>query len=428
MKTRNSVTAVLLCLAAASGLFAAPEKQLLQSGVPVVLNADQSSGIIAVSVFINAGSAFETEADNGISGLAFSMLTRGTKARNAEKFAEEAEALGIGLSASAGDDYSTISLICTKKNITQGLELLADALLNPIFPEEELAKVKQVTLARIKALEDDSFSFALKNYRNLLFKGDSYRFDSLGSSQNVSKIAAAQLASYHAEYFTAGNILISVSGDFNTKTMLGDLNSRLKTIRAGSRVVFPSSVYSGLSAEGKLKTEKNQSVVLVGFICPKVADRDYAALRVLNSALGGGMSSKLFRDLREKEGLAYSIGTFYPSRRKASGFTFYAGTRKENIEKVKQGMLEASVRSGSAGYFTREEFENARNYLIGQYRLDHQRNSKKAWYLGWYETTGTGFEYDLKVIEELKAVQPEDLAAAGKKYFVNPVVFVLESN
>ena len=420
----------LMVFAVSVGLFAAPERVLLKNGVPVVLNTDQSSELVAINVFINAGSAYENDADNGTAGLAFSMLTRGTKLRSAEKFAEETESLGVVLGASAGDDHSTVSMTATKKNFASGLELLADAFLNPVFAEEELSKVKQVALARIKSLEDDSFSYAMKGYRELLFKDDSYRFDTLGSAENVNKISAADLAAFHAKNLTAGNILISVSGDFIKEDMLETLNFRFKALKEGGRAVFPArETVVNSPNEGKQKTEKNQSVVLVGFICPKIAEKDYAALKVLNSVLGGGMSSKLFRDLREKEGLAYSIGSFYPSRRKASGFTFYAGTRKDNIEKVKKGMLDAAALAGTEGYISAEEFENARNYLVGQFRLDHQRNASKAWYLGWYENTGIGFEYDEKILEELKAVKLADLTAAAKKYFTaNSVTFVLESN
>ena len=417
------VLAALFSLAAA-----AAQSFSLSNGLKVVLNPDKSSGIIALQVFVRAGSAWETPADSGTASLAVSMMTRGTRTRTAEELAAAAEALGVSISAVSGEDHSIISLVCTEKTFPEASAILFDMLLNPVFPESELSKLKKVAVSKLKAEKDDNFAYSLQRLKSQMFPGDSYALDPLGTEENISAATSAGMVDFYAKNFKAGNICAGVSGSFDKDEMLSSLEKGLSGIPSGGETrKLQSTIGAGAAACGSDKMKKNQAVVMTGFYAPELASADYAALKVLSSVLGGGMSSKLFSSLREKEGLAYSIGTIYPSRAKTCAFIFYAGTRKENIERIKQGILDAAASAGKPGYITEKELEDAKNLLVGQFRLEHQTNEERARYLGWFELGGAGFGYDAAYPETVKAVTLGEVIKAAAKYLVQPKTFVLDN-
>ncbi len=407
---------------------AAAESITLSNGLKVILNPDRSAGIIALAVFVRAGSAYETPADSGTANLAFAMITRGTKTRSAEELAAATEALGVSIAASSGEDHSVISMVSTEKTFAEGSAVLFDMLLNPVFPEAELSKIKKVAISGLKAEKDDNFSYTLKRLKALMFKGDSYALDPLGTEENIAGVTSSVLSAFYSRNFTAGRICLSVSGSFDKGAMTALLEKSLSVIPAGGQFVKPQSAASAEAESfASEKMKKNQAVVMTGFFAPEFASADYPALKLLSSVLGGGMSSKLFSTLREKEGLAYSIGTIYPSRAKTCAFIFYAGTRKENIERIKQGFLDTAVNAGKPGYITEKELADAKNLLVGQFRLDHQTNADRARYLGWFELSGPGFGYDAAYPEAVKAVTLEEVSKAAVKYLVQPKTFVLDN-
>ncbi len=400
----------------------------LSNGLKVVFNPDKSSGIIALQVFVRAGSAWETPADSGTASLAVRMITRGTKTHTAEELAAASEGLGVSISAASGEDHSIISLVCTDKTFTEASAILFDMLINPTFPEAELSKLKKVAISKLKAEKDDNFAYTLQRLKSQMFKGDSYGLNPLGTEENISAATSARMVDFYAKNFKAGNICVSVSGSFDKDNMLSSLEKGLSGLPSGGGALKLQSTIEAVTENyGSDKMKKNQAVVMTGFYAPELASADYAALKVLSSVLGGGMSSKLFSSLREKEGLAYSIGTIYPSRAKACAFIFYAGTRKENIERIKQGILDAAASAGKPGYITAKELEDAKNLLVGQFRLDHQTNEDRARYLGWFELNGAGFGYDASYPENVKAVTLEEVTKAAVKYLVQPKTFVLDN-
>ncbi len=416
------LTALLSLSAAAAQAFA------LSNGLKVVLNPDRSGGIIALQVFVRAGSAWETPADSGTATLAVRMITRGTRSRTAEELAASAEALGASISAASGEDHSIISLVCTEKTFPEASAILFDMLLNPVFPEPELSKLRKVVLSKLKAQKDDNFAYTLQRLKSRMFPGDSYALDPLGTEENISAATSSRMLDFYAKNFKAGNMCVSVSGSFDRDEMLSSLEKGLSGIPAGAGAgKLQSTIEAGSEKYGSEKMKKNQAVVMTGFYAPELASGDYPAMKVLSSVLGGGMSSKLFSSLREKEGLAYSIGTIYPSRAKTCAFIFYAGTRKENIERIKQGILDAAASAAKPGYVTEKELEDAKNLLVGQFRLEHQTNEARARYLGWFELAGAGFGYDASYPEAVKAVTLEEVSKAAAKYLVQPKTFVLDN-
>ena len=411
-------------------LFGLPEKTALKNGITVILNKDTSSQIIAVSIFIKNGSSFETEENNGVTNLAFELLLKGTSMRSAAQFAEEIETLGASLDTAGGEDHSTVSLVSVQRYFPKALDLMADALLNPAFEQAELNKVKKDVTALLKSREDRSFDFTYRKFREAFYAGHCYRFDKLGTTDTLPKIKREDVAGVYKAGLKAGRIVIAVSGNYFTDIM--DMLERrfggISAVEDGTLVQGSTVFKLEKDLERAVKKDKAQSMLILGYPAPSIKSPDFPAIKVLSSAIGGGMSSKLFNDLREKQGLAYEIGSFSPTKIFDSHFVFYAGTRKENIEKLKAGLFlqVEKIKAGKA--LEEQDILDAKNYIIGNFYLDKQTNSKKAWYLGWYESMGKGYGYIDGYAGDISGVTLDEINKAANKYFDKYVLALMESN
>jgi len=410
-------------------LFGAPEKKVLANGITVILNKDITTPIIAFTIFVKNGSSFESKENNGVSNLAFELLMKGTTTKDAAKFAEEVEALGASLDSSGGDDFSTISLVSVKKHFAGALQLMAEAVLTPAFNKEELEKVRKETLAVLKSREDRNFEFTYRKFKEVFYAGHCYRLDTLGTPDSLKALSEEHLRKAYFSGLTASRLVFAVSGDL-PDDLLASLESKFGGVEnkdTGLLKQGNTEFSLGKNGETVFKSDKAQSMLFLGYPAPPVSSPDFSAIKVLSSAIGGGMSSKVFNELREKQGLAYEIGAFSPTKLYDSHFVFYAGTRKENIEKLKAGLFAQveKIKAGSA--LNEEDVTAAKNYIIGNFYLDKQTNARKAWYLGWYEIMGKGFSYIDGYAEDISKVTKADIDRAAGKYFNNRVLAVMES-
>jgi predicted Zn-dependent peptidase len=401
-------------------------KEKLENGITLILNEERVFPIIAITVFFKTGSLYETEKNNGITNLTFELLLKGTKNFNSDKFAEEIESIGALIDVDTTSDYTTVSLVCIKKYINKALELLVDAIKNPSFSEDEIDKQKKVIISNIESRDDNVFEFALKNFKELMYEGHPYRFDSLGEVTSILNIKRQDIVDYYKKCLSADKIVISVSGDFLKEDII-ILKKKFEDINFSNdnTSLNINDIKLNSNKEKVIIKEKKQSIILLGFLAPSILDKDYPAFKVLNAIMGSGMSSKLFNNLREKEGLAYEIGSFFPSRINKSSFVFYAGTRKENIDKAKEGILN-EIKKGIE--ITEDDLQKAKNYIIGNFYLDHQTNIRKSWYYGWYELLGKGYEYDKEYIEDVKKVRVSDINRIINEYFKNYALLVVENS
>jgi zinc protease len=175
--------------------------------------------------------------------------------------------------------------------------------------------------------------------------------------------------------------------------------------------------------------DTQQSIVMLGYLTPAVNPQaldltDYTALKLLNTYLGNGLSSRLFVELREKRGLAYEVSAFYPTRLDTSQFVVYMGTAPENTAIALAG-LHTEVERLRSTPLTPEELESAQNKILGQYALGKQTNSQLAQIFGWYEILGLGVEFDIRFQQEVSKVTIASAQAAADRYFIQPYVSLL---
>ena len=172
--------------------------------------------------------------------------------------------------------------------------------------------------------------------------------------------------------------------------------------------------------------ETQQAIVMLGYLAGSVQDADHMPLKLLNTYLGNGLSSRLFVELREKRGLAYEVSAFYPTRADWSHFVVYMGTAPENTAVALEGLKHEVDRLRSTP-LTPEELQAAKNKLLGQYALGKQTNAQIAQIFGWYETLGLGIDFDQQFQQKIADVTAEMAQAAADRYFTEPYVSLVGS-
>ncbi|MBK3332170.1 insulinase family protein [Persephonella atlantica] len=389
-------------------------KNVLSNGVTVIFKETEGEGIIAGAVFIKGGSFEDPEGKKGLTNLTLSLLLKGSKNFSAYEINKVFEDSGGYISTSVGEEYSTIEFALRTEDFQKGMKVIKDMMFNPLFPEEKLEMEKRNVIAQIKAKREEGFSYAFDQLRKEMYRGTPYQYSPLGTEDDVNSITVKDVRKRWKELLKGGRFVVALVGDLSYK----DAEVYIKKVfGALKRSDYRFPIYSYTITGKKCKTVKRegaQSTILVAYDAPEAGSKDYFSMKVLNGILGSGFTSRLFQELREKRGLAYAVGSFFPTRINMGRFIAYIGTAPEKTEESVKGIVKV-VRSIEKG-ITDEELKTAKEKIIGHFLLEHQTRAKQAWYLGWFETIGLGYQMDSLYPEEINKVSKHDIYNVWKKY------------
>ncbi|MFQ6137079.1 MAG: M16 family metallopeptidase, partial [Candidatus Hydrothermarchaeales archaeon] len=423
-------TAILLILIALSGCIARPpamgeaEKVILENGMTLIVKENRANDIVAVEVFVKTGAWTEPEGETGIRNFVGKMLLKGTKKRSARDIAFESEAVGVTLSTDIGNDYTEITMKSTGEFFEEGMEILADIITNSIFAPDEIEKERGIILEEIKAQEDNAFQNIHALFLKTLYGEHPYGKSLIGDAEAVKVMDRESLLGYYGKYYVPNNIVVAIVGNVEAERAISVVEDQFKGFEYGEIPKRPEIEAEISETYGSEEKEREQSYIMVGYLCADIKSEDYPVLKVINSILGEGSSSRLFVELREKRGLAYEVVSFFPSRMDRSYIVAFIGTTPENEKEVISG-IEEEFDSLKEELVTEEELERAKKRLAGNYVMRHESNKGQARYLAFFESLGVGYGYDERYIEEVEGVTQEDIQRVARKYFEKPVVVVV---
>lgn len=397
-------------------------RSVLNNGIVVIAVENSAADIISSRIFIRAGSQQEAPVKSGLAHLLASVITKGTTKLSSIEIAEQIESVGANLSADASTDYFLLSLKTVSSDWTEILQLAGDILRTPSFPETEVELEKHLTIQDIRSQKEQPFTIAFEQLRRTMYQDHPYGRSVLGTEASVSALTCADLKQFHASYFRPDNIVISVAGRITPEAAIEQIQHVFGDWQPSEAVpakTLPSLVSQPCQVTTAQATQ--QSIVMLGYLACAVQDEDYGALKLLNTYLGNGLSSRLFVELREKRGLAYDVSAFYPTRQSLSTFVVYMGTAPENTQTAFDGLY-TEVERLCTTTLTDQELQTAKNKLLGQYALGKQTNAQLAQTYGWYETIGLGIDFDKKFQDDVTRVTPEIAQAVAKRYFIEPYV------
>jgi len=365
-------------------------KATLENGFEIVVQENRRLPLAAVQAGLLGGLLLEDEANNGLHNFIAGMLTQGTPRLTSAQIAHEVEQLGGMLNASAGHNMLALSGLFPSQQVKKGLEIFLEVLLHPTFPEKELERKRQEILARIQSRQERVRNRAFQLFYQTLFHDHPYRLHPLGQRERLLEFHREHLITHYQRLITSERMVLAVAGDVDGQEILQKLQSRLSLLERSPPDALqpPTEGQPGENQVERKTLKSKQAHLVLGFVAPAKGHPDYFPMKVLQTILSG-IGGRLFVQLRDRQGLAYSVSAFALDDPFQGAFGVHAATDPTTVEKMREGILEEirRLRDEPVGP---GELVRAKNSLIGSYRIARQTNSALAGDLVYNELFGLG--------------------------------------
>ena len=398
------------------------QKYKLSDGATMLYTPNNANDIIAISIYAKGGQL--TEKKGGTANLTAATMMRGTKNYSSLELSQVLEDNGIKIQPTASADAFAINVLTTKDEYDKTLELLNEVVNNATFDDYEIDKVKTEKLNTIKRNKDVPLQRAIEEYRDLIYKNSPYSISSKVLEKNIPNITKEDILNYYNSIFDPQNMVISINGNIDKDKTIKELNNIFKPKESTTN--FDYTQYSSKIQNTTTPRQTVQKVpttetawILLGWQTNGVLnEKDYATLQVIDSLLGSGMSSRLFKDLREQEGLAYQLGSGYSPNVLKGSFLLYIGTNPQTLEKAKSGLFE-EITKLKTEYVGDKELQDAKEKLLGNYVIGLETNLDKASNIGWYEASTRGYQFKDNYEKLINSVTDSDIIEVANKYFTD---------
>lgn len=395
------------------------QKYTLANGATLVLTPNTSNKIVAISIYAKGGNFVEPKF--GTASMTASAMLKGTKKYSAQELAEILEDNGIKVVPSSRSDAFEVSVLTTANQYEQTLDLLSEILNNATFPDYELEKIKNEKLQLIKQSRDMPLNLAVEQYKHLIFENSPYSNSTVLLEKTIPLISKSDVVKYYDMIFTPDNLVISVNGDAD-KDITAKYFTKMFTKKDNAKFNIAEHM-----SEIKPITEPKKSTKEVAstntdwiFLAWQTAGledkKDYATLKVIDSLLGTGMSSRLFKNLRDQEGLAYQLGSGYSANMLRGAFVVYIGTNPDTYEKALNGLWN-EINLLKTEFVGTKELQEAKDKLAGHYVLSMETNLDKASTIGWFEAALGDYGFSEEYLKLINSVTESDIMRVANQYF-----------
>jgi len=393
-------------------------RTVLPNGLVVLVTENPSADIVSARILVRGGGRHERPEKAGVANLLATVLTKGTERLSSQEIAEEVESVGASLGTEATADYCLLGFKTVSADFEAILALSAEIMRSPSLPEAEVKLEQRLTLQGIRSMQEQPFSLAYHQLRQALHHQSSYAISNLGQEETVIELERQDLLQYYQENFRPDNTVISIAGRITVEAALAALADTFGDWQVDGSSPHPLAIAPTPITPLHCLTPQDtqQVIIMLGYQAASVHQTDYLGLKLISTYLGNGLSSRLFVELREKQGLAYDVSAIYPTRMDPSHFVVYMGTAPQNVAIAIEG-LQGEVERLYQTPLTSEELQIAKNKLLGQYALGKQTNGQLAQLYGWYEILNVGVEFDTIFQQKTESLDPEQLQDIAHRYF-----------
>ncbi|MBR73009.1 MAG: peptidase M16 [Rhodospirillaceae bacterium] len=381
------------------------EVTVLENGIRIVSEFMDSVETASLGVWVDVGARDEDLRSNGISHLLEHMAFKGTTNRTARCIAEQIEAVGGHLNAYTSREQTAYYAKVMRNDINLAVDILSDILLNSTFDSEELLREKSVVLQEIAQVQDTPDDQIFDFFQEVAYPNQALGRNILGSVKQVSGYERNNLLDYMEKNYTPGRMVISAAGAVNHDLLVSSIKSKFGHLKG----CLPHSRIKANYVGGKkiVSRDLEQIHFTVGFDSLSIDDNDFYALQIFSTLLGGGMSSRLFQEVREQRGLAYSVFTFTSAYIDGGSFGVYVGTSKDKINELLT-VLVAELSSCSEN-ITSKEVNRSRAQLKSNLLMSLESTSSRCERLA-RQTLIFGQPISIKnMIEQLDGVSIDDI-------------------
>jgi predicted Zn-dependent peptidase len=391
-------------------------RQKLPNGLTVITEQMQHIRSASIGIWLQTGSRDEEAESNGISHFIEHMVFKGTKHRTAEEIARQVDSIGGNMDAFTAKECICFNVKVLDEHVPTALDILSDLVLNPIFDTTDIARERGVIMEEIKMDEDNPDYLVHEIFTQNFWKDHPLGKPILGTKETVKRFERPSVVEAYAHRFAPGNIIVSAAGNLDHDRFVELVTAafeHMKPMKNGFHSFAPKIV-SRIILRNKKALEQVQ--LCIGVPAHPIAHEKRHAGYILNTLLGGGMSSRLFQNIRERQGLAYSIYSDLNPYRDTGCLAVYAGTSLASASKVVQSVV-SEFRKLKAEPVPEEELRRSKAQLKGSLMLSLESSTARMSNLARQEMYFDRF-YDLdELIERIEGVTAEDLADLANQFF-----------
>lgn len=351
-------------------------KTTLPNGLRIVTERIDSVKSISVGIWVKTGSRNEKNELAGVTHFLEHMLFKGTKKRTAFEIAQSMESVGGYLNAFTSSEYTCYYARCVDEQLSRALDVLSDMVLNPSFPEEEIEKEKKVVIEEMKMYRDSPDDYLFEAFTTKMFQNHALGRPILGFEDTVSAFTRENLYDYMLDRYRPDNLLVAVAGNVNHKEVVELVSNYFEDKSAASTTNEDQPLEEMHSDKLLLTKPIEQTHYILGRRGLYFDHNDKYLLLLANTVLGGGMSSRLHQNVREKYGYCYSIQSFNQSYSDSGIWGVYVGTDKEYVEHVHE-LVVAELDKIRMEIIPEKEFFEAKSQLKGKLLLSQENTSNR---------------------------------------------------
>jgi predicted Zn-dependent peptidase len=391
-------------------------RTVLPNGLIVLTERMEHVHSVAMGIWIKSGSRCETPEINGISHFVEHMLFKGTRSRTAQRIAREMDSIGGNLDAFTSKETICFNVKSLADHVPIALDVLTDMVLNPTFATPDIERERGVILEEIKIDEDNPDVLVHELFTQSFWKGHPLGKPILGTTETVGRLGQQELFGYHGDRFHGGNMVFSAAGNLEHDEFIKAVTAKFSALPSGPAPEELSAPEPTARIVLRNKKALEQVQICLGVPAPPVADETRYATSILNTVLGGGMSSRLFQNIREERGLAYSVYSDMSPYRDTGNLCVYAGTSAGKALEVVDLIL-AEFRNLKESPISDEELTRAKDQLRGNILMSLESSNARMANLARQEMYFHQFYSADEIIARIDQVDAAAVQAMAQRLF-----------
>jgi zinc protease len=402
-------------------------KKVLANGMTLLLKRNPALPVVTVQAFFKGGVRVETPDTNGLSDLMVSLLVKGTTSRSAEEIATTFEALGGTLNVESGNNSFFVTASFLKEDFPTALEIYADIIQHPSFPEEELEKMRRLMLAAVAQQNDDWQAEVTQLFRETFFTVSPYRLQPEGSAKALQRLQRQDVVAFYQRYAVPSNMVLAIAGDIDVAATASAVERAFVDLPPRT-VTFPNVPAEPRPTQARRQvkqTQKQVAALYVGFPGTTIADvADRYPLHILDAVMSGiqGPGGWLHHELRGKQ-LVYVVHAMSWLGLEPGYFGIYAATQPDKVDEVINLILQA-VEKAKAGIISHEELERAKQTAVVTAHLQRQTNEQLTSEAALNELYGLGYTFSDHEQARLEKVTKADVQRVAQTYLHHPTIVI----
>jgi predicted Zn-dependent peptidase len=392
------------------------ETTTLSNGLRIITEVMPHVRSVSVGIWVGSGSRRESLEENGISHFIEHMLFKGTTSRSAEDIARSVDSIGGNLDAFTAKELVCFNTKVLDEHLSLAFDVLADLVLHPLFRDEDIEKEKGVILEEIKMEEDSPDYLVHEIFSSNFWQGHPLGKPILGTPQTVRRFDSTMMRDFYRSVYGPANLLVTAAGNLTHQQLVDLVSRHFESVPPGQAA--PADPVPGTHARISLRNKKSleQAHLCLGVPSYPLPHEDRFGCYVLNTLLGGGMSSRLFQNIRERQGLAYAVFSELSPYRDTGCLSIYAGTSVESAKRVVESITK-EFRQLKEDSVTAEELRRAKDHLKGSLMLSLESTSSRMSNLARQEMYFGRFFTLNEIVESIEAVSADDVRRIARTFF-----------